>query len=65
MKSFNDVEVYSAILVAVIVSAIVTYHADVSGVLLWSTAFFSTLFAVAAFFTGLLGLKRYQQDAEE
>jgi hypothetical protein len=64
ITNFSDLEVYSAILVAVVVSAIVTYQADVSGVLLWSTAFFSTLFAAAAFFAGLLILKRYQQDTD-
>jgi len=64
ITSFSDLEVYSAILVAVVVSAIVTYQADVSGVLLWSTAFFSTLFAAAAFFTGLFAFKRYRQDTD-
>lgn len=64
LRSFSDLEVYSVILVAVVVSAIVTYQADVSGVLLWSTAFVSTLFAAAAFFAGLLVLKRYQQDTD-
>jgi len=64
LRSFSDLEVYSAILVAVVVSAIVTYQADVSGVLLWSTAFVSTLFAAAAFFAGLLIWKRYQQDTD-
>ena len=64
VKSFSDVEVYSAILVAVVVSAIVTHQADVSGVSLWSTTFLSTLFATAAFFAGLLILNRYQQDTD-
>ncbi len=64
MKSFSDVEVCSAILIAVVVSATVTSQIDVSGVVLWSAAFFSTLFAAAAFFAGLLVLKRYQQDIE-
>ncbi len=59
-ERINTRQSYTAILVGIVVSSIVTYQANVTGINLWVTAFLSTLLAATAFLIGVLILNRSQ-----